>query len=62
MHKSTKAITGKENAIDLHYAIKRRQRSHVIIVRVRDNKGIKTGDMMPRQRLTEQGVLIACVH
>ena len=57
-----KAIASKENAIDLHYAIQRRQRSHVIVVGVRDDKGIQTGYMMPRQRLTEQGVLITCVH
>ena len=48
--------------IDLYHAIKRRQRSHVIIIGVRDDKGIKTSDMMPCQRLTKQGVLIARVH
>ena len=48
--------------INLYHAIKRRQRSHVIVVGVRDDKGIKTSDMMPCQRLTEQGVLITCVH
>ena len=48
--------------IDLYHAIKRLQRSHVIIVGVRDDKGIKTSDMMPCQCLTEQGVLIARIH
>ena len=48
--------------IDLYHTIKRRQRSHVIIVGVRDDKGIKTSDMMPCQRLTKQGVLITRVH